>query len=201
MKERKLTLSIAALSLVASLNASSSGSSAAQHAAASTGIWMKRASADSQRAADTRPNGKIAFLRNRGGAVDVFVVNPSGMTPINLTRSRANELYVDWSPNGRHVVFTRFGKGAGNLFRISRSGTGLQRLTSGPASDEAPRWSPDGSAIAFDRTDEDGQADVGDDHPQERVHDQRAPGNVGIGSRVVEPGLGVAGPVSKAGVA
>jgi hypothetical protein len=136
MKGRKLTLSIAAISLVASLNISSSGTSAVQDAS-STGIWMKRASADS-RPADTRRNGKVAFLRNRGGAVDVFVVNPSGMTPMNLTRSRANELYVDWSPNGRHVVFTRFGKGAGNLFRISRGGTGLRRLTSGAASDEAP---------------------------------------------------------------
>jgi Tol biopolymer transport system component len=160
MKGRKLTLSIAAISWVAFLNVSSSGSSPAQHAAASTGILMKRTSADSETAADIRPNGKIALLRNRGGAVDVFVVNPSGMTPINLTRSRANELYVDWSPNARHVVFSRFGKGAGNLFRISRTGTGLRRLTAGSPSDEAPRWSPDGSAIAFDRTVEDGQADV-----------------------------------------
>ena len=63
MKGRKLTLSIAVISLVASLNVSSSGSSAAQHAAASTGTWMKRASADSELAADTRRNGKIAFLR------------------------------------------------------------------------------------------------------------------------------------------
>jgi Tol biopolymer transport system component len=160
MKGRKLTLSIAAISWVAFLNVSSSGSSPAQHAAASTGILMKRTSADSETAGDIRPNGKIAFLRNRGGSVDVFVVNPSGMTPINLTRSRANELYVDWSPNARHVVFSRFGKGAGNLFRISRTGTGLRRLTAGSPSDEAPRWSPDGSAIAFDRTVEDGQADV-----------------------------------------
>src|SRR6266508_4677541 len=114
MKGKKLTLSIAALSLVASLSVSSlRTSSAAQTAAASTGNRMKRASADSQQAADTPRNGKIAFIRNRGGAVDVFVVNPSGMTPINLTRSRANELYVDWSPNGRHVVFTRFGKEIG----------------------------------------------------------------------------------------
>src|SRR6266508_5412760 len=126
MQGKKLIRWIAALSLVASLNVSSlSGSSAAQNAAASTAIRMKRASADSEPAADTGRNGKIAFLRNRGGAVDVYVVNPSGMTPVNLTRSRANELYVDWSPNGRHVVFTRFGKGAGNLFRISRSGKGL----------------------------------------------------------------------------
>src|SRR6266545_3266917 len=161
MQGKKLIRWIAALSLVASLNVSSlSGSSAAQNAAASTAIRMKRASADSEPAADTGRNGKIAFLRNRGGAVDVYVVNPSGMTPVNLTRSRANELYVDWSPNGRHVVFTRFGKGAGNLFRISRSGKGLRRLTSGSPSDEMPRWSPDGSVIAFDRTVDDGQADV-----------------------------------------
>jgi Tol biopolymer transport system component len=86
---------------------------------------MKRASVDLGTAVETRPNGKIAFLRNRGGAVDVFVVNPSGMTPMNLTRSRPNELYVDWSPNGRHVVFTRFGKGPATSSGSREAGPGF----------------------------------------------------------------------------
>src|SRR3954464_14748933 len=41
--------------------------------------------------------------------------------------------------------------------------------------------------------DERGQADVGDDHPPEGLHGQRAPGKVGIGSGVGAPGIGTAG--------
>src|SRR5918994_4905180 len=156
MRGMRVAVSVATLALVGLSGLPSAGPSAAETAPTGTQLRATGASAGPG-SADVGRNGKIAFIRNRKGAVDVFVVNPSGMTPVNLTRSRADELYVDWSPNGRHVVFTRFGKGAGNLFRISRRGTGLLRLTTGRASDEVPLWSPDGAAIAFDRTRDDAQ--------------------------------------------
>jgi Tol biopolymer transport system component len=64
--------------------------------------------------------------------------------------------WVDWSPDGRHLVyattFTRAGTRAagGNLYVVSRQGGKARRLVSRDAIAETdPAWSPDGRWIAF----------------------------------------------------
>lgn len=63
---------------------------------------------------------------------------------------------VDWSPDGRAIVFSAEADGAGGLFRIGPDGQGLRRLTTAPPAamaDHQPAWSADGRRLAFVRQD------------------------------------------------
>ncbi len=63
---------------------------------------------------------------------------------------------VDWSPDGRWIVFTGQAEGAGGLFLVAPDGSGKRRLsTSAPAAlaDHQPAWSPDSRRVAFVRQD------------------------------------------------
>jgi WD40-like Beta Propeller Repeat len=160
MKGKKLTLSIAAISMVGSLNVSS------KRVIALTARSRQHRTLDETSERRFRDCGGDAAERQdrlpsepgrRRRRVRGEPLGDDSDEPHALAAQRAlRRLVAEREARGLHPVR----QGAGNLFRISRSGTGLRRLTSGAASDEAPRWSPDGSAIAFDRTGEDGQADV-----------------------------------------
>jgi Tol biopolymer transport system component len=45
---------------------------------------------------------KIAFVSNRGGNFDVYVMNPDGSSQRNVTRTPGDELYPAWSPAPRN---------------------------------------------------------------------------------------------------
>ena len=49
--------------------------------------------------------GKIAYISDRGGNFDVYVVNEDGSGRRRLTRSPAVDGDPRWSPDGRTVAF------------------------------------------------------------------------------------------------
>lgn len=68
-----------------------------------------------------------------------------------LTRTPANELYPNVSPDGAVVVYQRATDADGSaIWRMSIDGKRQRPLTDGPA-DLTPRFSPDGKQIAFAR--------------------------------------------------
>jgi len=68
-----------------------------------------------------------------------------------LTRTPANELYPNVSPDGDVVVYQRATNADGSaIWRMTIDGAGQRPLTDGPA-DLTPRFSPDGMRIAFAR--------------------------------------------------
>lgn len=123
------------------------------------------------------PDGrKIAFMSNRDGKDDIFVVNADGSGLRNLTRSRGN--YPKriwwasgdgpmWSPDGRKIVFRsdrlyhgrpgtrgdakeeRQRRNSDEIYVVGEDGSGLRRLTHNSRSDRSPVWSPDGRKILF----------------------------------------------------
>ena len=126
--------------------------------------------------------GRIAFMSNRDGTDDIFVVNADGSGLRNLTRSQGNRTRIwhgrehkrifwsspdeQWSPDGRKIVFRseRERPSASEraacrprcrrdeIFVINVDGSGLRRLTDNWRSDGAPVWSPDGRKLLFLRS-------------------------------------------------
>jgi Tol biopolymer transport system component len=97
-------------------------------------------------------NGRIAFMSDATGSLDIYTMNPDGSEVVNVTDAAgapAFDFEPDWSPDGTKIVF-RGGRGnEGEIYTMNADGTGLTQLTSNSFKDYSPTWSPDGSTIAF----------------------------------------------------
>ena len=70
-------------------------------------------------------------------------------TAVQLTADAAYDYQPDWSPDGRHILFTRYRKDAMELQLLEVASGRVTQLTSDSAVNLEPRWSPDGTRIAF----------------------------------------------------
>jgi eukaryotic-like serine/threonine-protein kinase len=102
------------------------------------------------------PDGKtVVFDQDRGAGAHLWRIDPPAPA-VELTRDPAyEELYPDWSPNGREVLFSRWpvGKREGPslaLWIMNGDGTNPHRVTemTGPAT-----WTPDEKKILIPRGD------------------------------------------------
>jgi len=93
-------------------------------------------------------NGKIAFVSDREGQDEIYVMNPDGSGQTRLTDNIARDGDPAWSPDGSRIAFTRNKAGAPEIYVMNADGSNQTRLASRLA--EHPTWSPDGSKIAFD---------------------------------------------------
>ena len=55
---------------------------------------------------DWSPDGtQIAFMSDRDGDWDIFVMDADGSNLRRLTNNSGNDLFPNWSPDGRKIVF------------------------------------------------------------------------------------------------
>ena len=122
------------------------------------------------------PDGqKITFMsfrdehrlpRGRMILAEIYLMNPDGTNPINLTQSAERADGVSsWSPNGKQIAFAsgeHFKHRGGyrwNIWVMDADGGNPRALANHDAGDGSPDWSPDGRQIAFhserDRKDDD----------------------------------------------
>jgi serine/threonine-protein kinase len=99
--------------------------------------------------------GQIAFVSDRNGNPQIYLMDSNGNNIEQLTNLPDGACQPDWSPDGAQLVFIspclkrqEIHKGSG-LFIINRNGTGLTPLISVPGGDFDPAWSPDGKKIAY----------------------------------------------------
>ncbi len=96
-----------------------------------------------------------------GGRSDIFVLNVGGSNVRNLTDDRESQHDVDWSPDGKQLVYSAYvddNNGGWALHIISADGSSRRRVSERHMFAVSPSWSPNGRRIAFS-----GYHDVGSD--------------------------------------
>ena len=99
---------------------------------------------------------RIAFMSDRDGDFDIYVMDTNGGNQRNLTNNRADDVSPSWSPDGKRIAFVSYRDGhvidglpASEIYVMDADGGNPQNLSNHPNDDWGPSWSPDGKQIAF----------------------------------------------------
>lgn len=94
---------------------------------------------------------KIAYISTASGAKELHLMDYDGHNVQRLTRNASINLYPDFAPNGRELVYTSYKKGNPDLYRRELSSGAELRLTS-RGTNITGAWSPDGNRIALSQS-------------------------------------------------
>lgn len=101
------------------------------------------------------PTGtQIAFVSNRSGNFDLYVMENDGSQLTQVTRTPNTETMPAWSPDGNELVYVSSeildsGIEESKLMSIRLDSGVTTQLTFGPNNDHSPSWSVDGKYVAF----------------------------------------------------
>lgn len=98
--------------------------------------------------ASTDTIGQIAFVSDRDGNSEIYVMNADGSNQTRLTHNQAYDTNPTWSPDGRRIAFVSNRDGNEEIYVMDADGRNQIRLTYTTGSN-SPAWSPDGHRIAF----------------------------------------------------
>ena len=92
---------------------------------------------------------EVAFISERDGNAEVYVMEADGTGQTRITETEAAEYDLDWSPNGKRLLFISERDGNAEVYVLEAEGKEQTRLTRNSARDAQPRWSPNGKRIVF----------------------------------------------------
>jgi TolB protein len=152
--------------------------------AASDETRLARVIADDVVAAFTGTRGvsdtEIAFVSDRSGAKEIYVMEADGSNARRATRNRSINNFPDWSPDGRDIVYTSYREGARPaLYLLTRGGNSPGRILRGFAGGAQlyrAVFDPEGERLAVVAS-HDGAAEIyvvgrGGRNPRRLTHDR-----------------------------
>lgn len=89
-------------------------------------------------------HGRIAFVSDRDGNPEIYVMNADGTDLTRLTDTPGAERDPVWSPDGQRIAFLY-----GDIYVMNADGTDRTQITNTSAGKENIAWSPDGQRIVF----------------------------------------------------
>jgi len=92
---------------------------------------------------------KIVFASTRDGNSEIYIMNPDGSKPVNLTRHPSRDLAPAWSPTGEHIVFNSHRDGTRDIYIMDANGKNVRKVFRRLAYREYPVWSPDGKKLVY----------------------------------------------------
>jgi len=96
------------------------------------------------------PDGKrIAFISDRDGNPEIYLVDAAGDQETRVTSTPAPEYGLSWSPSSKELVFVSERDGNAEIYILNVVDLAQTRLTYNEARDDQPDWSPSGKQIAF----------------------------------------------------
>lgn len=81
----------------------------------------------------TRGGRAIAFVNDRAGGDDLYVIRASGRGLRRVTAGGGSDRNPAWYPHGRLLLFDRNRRGDRDISRVRIGGGAVRRLTSHPA--------------------------------------------------------------------
>ncbi|MCH8038222.1 MAG: PD40 domain-containing protein, partial [Proteobacteria bacterium] len=90
----------------------------------------------------------IAFVSDRDGNAEIYVISPDGSNLLRLTDELAEDSEPSWSPDGRRILFRSSRDGNDDLYTMLADGSDPTRLTISPANDGQPAWSSGAAPLA-----------------------------------------------------
>jgi hypothetical protein len=109
------------------------------------------------------PTGsQIAFVSDRAGTPQLYVMDPGGVTETQLTFDPCWASNPSWKPDGSLIVYERVCPGAGSdLFTVTPTAPATPTpLVVELANDHQPAYAPDGDQIVFTRVGPNGDKDL-----------------------------------------
>jgi len=125
----------------------------------STGGSLKRitysAGADTSAAWNPKTGQQVAFVSDRGGIPQVYMMNADGTNVEKLRLPDTMGYVIDpaWSPNGQLLAFSwRRPTGNYDIYIMDVATGSIVEITRDAGRNERPSWAPDGRHIVFEST-------------------------------------------------
>jgi len=94
------------------------------------------------------PKGdRIAFLSNRTGAEELYVISSKGGGEKRLTQTPETEAGLQWSADGQEIVFSTLSEDRSRIFAVDPKGRTQRELGEVPG--RGPMLAPDGRQVLF----------------------------------------------------
>jgi TolB protein len=91
---------------------------------------------------------KIAFVSNRDGNDELYMMDYDGANQIRLTFNNVMDYSPAWSPDGAHIAYTSYQNLTAGLYILDVY-EGKRTAVSIRGGNFTPAWSPDGKKLAF----------------------------------------------------
>ena len=108
------------------------------HADGTNAARLTSHAADDDSPAWSPDGSRIAFVSDRDGNREIYVMYANGSRPTRLTNAPASDSRPAWSPDGSQIAFTSFRDAStAAVFVMNADGSGVRRLAFG----RDPAWS------------------------------------------------------------